>query len=177
MGAIYKNFDIKGETEVERLLGMSFKGSIEMIHKMDTFKKADMAAQIRPMIDELYLQCDRYGNSELPRDEQINVEMFMYLMGKIKRYETILYWLYEIDILIGDTELDRMIKEAEDRIANSDDELRYRLRMGEDGKRHRVVVNVEEDLKDLYKQKEEQAPKTNEILDMAAALTAKYFGK
>jgi hypothetical protein len=76
-------------------------------------RKAEMAAEIQPILDQLYATADRYGNPDYPLEDQIGPELFMNIMTKIKRWETIIYWLFEIDIMMGETELDKQVKAAE----------------------------------------------------------------
>lgn len=173
--AIYKNFATQGKSELDRVMAMSFKFCIETIHKMDTYKKADMAAQIQPILDGLYIQTDRYGNKNFDREDQIGPDIFIYIMGKIKRYENVLYWLYEIDILMGETDIDKLIEEAEERIAATGCETRIRIKKDEKGKGHRVVVRADEDLATLKADKAAMSCNMETILDQAKVLAAKYF--
>jgi hypothetical protein len=155
---------------------------------MDTIKKAEVAAEIKPILEGIYLQVDTYGNSNFERDEQIGPDLFIMLMGKIKRWETILYWLYEIDILMGETELDRMIADAEKRYEenNYDDNatrIRYKDIEDETGKmkKTRVKVNIKDELHELKCKELERGIHTEEImaqadaLALAKAMTNKYF--
>jgi hypothetical protein len=173
--AIYKNFSTQANTELDRLMGFSFKKCIETIHDMDTFKKADIAAQIQPTLDSLYIQTERYGNPDYDLEDQIGPDIFLYIMSKIKRYENVLYWLYEIDILMGETDIDRLIAEAEERIAATGCDTRIRMKKGEDGKRHKVVVNAKEDLATLRADKASMQCNTDDILAQAKLMAAKYF--
>lgn len=150
MGAIYKNFSINTGTEVERLFNMSFKDCAMYISKMDTIMKAEIAAQIKTILDSLYLQTDRYGNPDYSKDEQIGPDIFVFIMSKIKHWETILYWLFEIDILMEETKIDQLIREAEERLNknnNSKDLTRIRVKEIEDPEtgilqKKRITVNA-----------------------------------
>ena len=178
MGAIYKNFSSsQNSTEAERLYNMTFKGSIEMIKRMDTIKKAQITGEIQPILEELYAQADTYGNDDIEPSERINTELFMVIMGKIKKWETLLYWLFEMDILMCETSLDKLIAEAEERLREHDDKdfKRIRIKECEDGKKHRVEVSAYEDLSTLYAEKQANQSHMNEIVNMANELTNKYF--
>lgn len=184
MPAIYKNFATNNGAEIERIFSMQFKDCAQYIAKMDTLKKADIAAQIQPVLDSLYAQTDRYGNPDYPLEDQIGPDIFIYIMGKIKRWETILYWLYEIDIMMEETKLDQLIREAESRLEENNynlDMTRIRVKEVENpdtGKiqKKRVVVNAMEDLSTLYRERAARGNHTEEIMDLAKSLTSKYFG-
>lgn len=180
-GAIYKSF-VTTDSELDRLFALPFKECAKKISTMDTMKKADTAAQIQPILDNLYAQVDRYGNPNYSRDEQIGPEMFIHLMSKIKRWETLLYWLYEIDIMMEETELDKLIEEAHKRYeaVDYDDNatrIRYKPIETEDGKikKQRTVVNVREDLTTLIREREARGNHTEEIMNQAKQLANKYF--
>jgi hypothetical protein len=181
MGAIYKNFSTNSGSELDRLFHMQFKDCAAAIGKMDTIKKAEVAAQIQPILDSLYAQADRYGNPDYPKDEQISPDIFIYIMGKIKRWETILYWLYEIDIMMEETKLDEMIREAERRLEEHDyndfDRIRYKEVINEEGKvvKQRTVVKASEDLAALYAERNARGNHTDEIIDMAKSLARRFF--
>lgn len=178
MGAIYKNFiSSQNITEAERLYNMTFKGSIEAIKGMDTIKKAQIAGEIQPILEELYAQANTYGNTDIEPAERINAETFMAVMGKIKKWETLLYWLFEIDILLCETTLDKLISEAEERLREhgGKDFKRIRIKECADGKKHRVEVSAYEDLATLYAEKQANQTHMDEIVDMANELTNKYF--
>ena len=183
MGAIYKTITNEHDP-LERLFTLSFKECAKKISQMDTIEKAEIAAQVQPKLDALYLQADKYGNPDYPREEQIGPEIFMHIMSQIKRWETIIYWLYEIDILMGETELDRLIQEAEHRLDNElaqqqiaagKEVTRFKFIADSDGVKHRTKINVQEELKELQTQKINRGIHTDEIMSQAAALTKKYF--
>lgn len=193
MSAIYKNFNTNNGTEVERIFNMQFKDCAMYIGKMDTMRKAQVAAEIRPIIDSLYMQADRYGNSDYPLEDQIGPDMFIHIMSKIKRWETVLYWLYEIDILMGETELDRMVATAEKKLEAIDWDLdavktvvvpNTEGIVGKSGKVTKTVkrtVNLYQEYKELkYKQIDrgnhtEEIIQQSDIMAQAAALAKRYF--
>lgn len=186
MSAIYKNFQTSTGSELERLFAMGFKDCAQYISKMDTMKKADVAAQIQPVLESLYAQTDRYGNPDYPLEDQIGPDIFIYVMGKIKRWETILYWLYEIDILMNESELDRMIQAAERKLEANDYEdflvgkVIEAPRKRPDPKKSEMVkktvyVSGKEQLYDMYAEREARGNHTEEIMDAAKDLAAKYF--
>lgn len=112
--AIYKNFgQLNKNSEADRLYNLSFDACIEEIHRMDTHVKAEIAHEVKCILAELYNNANRYGNSDLSRDEQIPYGVFMNVMGKIKRYEIILGWLYEIDKAMDLVILNEKIAEAQ----------------------------------------------------------------
>jgi len=181
MGAIYKNYTTTSGDELDRLFNKSFKDCAEFISQMDTLKKAEVAANIQPILLSLYDMVDKYGNPDYPRDEQIGPDVFIFIMSKIKRWETILYWLYEIDIMMEETSLDTLIHEAEERIAATTDPDATRIRVKdvqlEIGLtvKKRVTVSVREDLNTLLAERASRGNHTEEIMSMAKSLANKYF--
>ncbi|MEG1636099.1 MAG: hypothetical protein RR324_01170 [Cellulosilyticaceae bacterium] len=182
MGAIYKNFPTSKDSEIEALFSKPFKDCAKYIASMDTMKKADMAAQIQPVLDHLYFEVNKYGNKNYDRDEQISPDAYIYIMGKIKRWETIIYWLYEIDIMMEETNLDKLIHEAENRLAaNGNDSKLSRIRVRDVyneelgiTQKQRVTVNAKEDLNTLYMERMARGNHTEEIMEMAKNLSIKY---
>lgn len=181
MPAIYKNYVLNEQDEIDRLFHMQFKDCAITISKMDSMKKAVIASKIQPKLDCLYATTERYGNPDYPKDEQIGPAEFTYIMGMIKRWETIIYWLYEIDILMEETKLDELIREAEQRLEknNWNPELK-RIRVKPvviDGKKckERVTVNAREDLATLYAERHARGNHTEDIMDLAKQLSNKYF--
>ena len=120
MSAIYKNYTKESGKEVDRLFQLPFKECAIYIGNMDTMKKAEVAAEIQPILDSLYATADRYGNKDYPIEDQIGPDMFVHIMGRIKRWETIIYWLFEMDILMGETELDKQVRAAEKKMEEID---------------------------------------------------------
>lgn len=112
--SIYKNFgQLNKESKAEELYNLAFDSCMKEIHRMDTHIKADVAFEVKDILHALYASANRYGNPELSRDEQLSYSAFMNVMSKIKRYEIILGWLYEIDKAMDLAMLDDKIKEAE----------------------------------------------------------------
>lgn len=180
MGAIYKNFQTKASTKSETVYNMSFKNCIEYIRKMDTMTKAEVSAEINVTLKELYLQADRYGNEDLEACDRIDTAMFVHIMGVIKKWETLLYWLFEIDILMGEDEISRKLQAAEERMNEVDwDTESYSVRFvkGEDGKNHKALVNDNNYYMDLVAQKYDKSNQahTDDIISMAEDLCKKYF--
>jgi len=181
MKAIYKNFATNSENELERLYALSFKNCALTISKMDTFKKAETASKVQTILDNLYQQASRYGDSDLPREEQIGPDIFQYIMQRIKHWEQIMYWLYEIDILMEETNLDASIREAEKRWSESGcdieaERIRVKEVVDDSGvkQKKRVKVNVKDDLQELLSAKSDRGQHTQEIMDLAKELTAKF---
>lgn len=115
--AIYKNFgQLNKGSEAERLYNLSFDACIEEIHRMDTHVKAEIAFEVKGILTELYGNANRYGNPNLSGDEQIPYAVFMNIMGKIKRYEIVLGWLYEIDKAMDIMILNEKIAEAQEKL-------------------------------------------------------------
>lgn len=190
MSAIYKNFQTDANNEVERIFAMPFKDCALYISKMDTMKKADIAAQIQPILTGLYLQADRYGNPNYGRDEQIGPDIFNHIMGRIKRWETVLYWLYEIDILMEETELDEQVRAAEKKMEalEWDQEAIHKRvvpnveglvspKSGKVTKNITIQVTYSDEYTELVKQRERRGNHTNDIMSMASSLASKYFSK
>ena len=176
MPAIYKNFQTKASTKSERIYAMSFQNCIEYIRKMDTMEKAEVAAEINVTLGELYAQVDTYGNDDYPAEDRIDTAMFVHIMGVIKKWETMLYWLYEIDILMGEDEIARKLETARQRMEEVNWDLEscsVRLIPGEDGKKHKQLVNDAKYYMELQMQQKEAH--TDEIMSMAQDLCKKFF--
>ena len=181
MSAIYKNFVTQPENELDRLFAMTFKDCAFHISKMDTFKKAEMASKVQIILDSLYQQASKYGDSNLPREEQIGPDIFQYVMQRIKHWEQIMYWLYEIDILMEETKLDASIREAEKRWFEFDYDIeaeRIRVKEIVDNsgikQKKRVKVSIKDDLQELLDTRSDRGQHTQEIMDLAKELTAKF---
>lgn len=115
--SIFKNFgQLNKASEAERLYNLSFDACMAEIHAMDTHVKAEIAFEVKDILQTLYTTANRYGNPDLSRDEQISYAVFMNVMSKIKRYEIVLGWLYEIDKAMDLAALDDKIKEAEEKL-------------------------------------------------------------
>lgn len=115
--SIYKNFgQLNKESRAEELYNMPFDYCMNEIHRMDTHVKADIAFEVKDILKELYAAANRYGNPDLTRDEQLPYSAFLNVMSKIKRYEIVLGWLYEIDKAMDLVELDEKIKIAEEKL-------------------------------------------------------------
>ena len=115
--SIYKNFgQLNKESRAERLYNLAFDACMLEIHRMDTHVKAEIAFEVKDILKELYASANRYGNPELSREEQLSYSAFMNVMSKIKRYEIVLGWLYEIDKAMDLAALDEKIKEAQEKL-------------------------------------------------------------
>ena len=186
MAAIYKNYILNKNSEIETLFHQSFTECAKSITSMDTLKKADIAAQIEPILTNLYETANKFGNPNFSRDEQISPDVFNLVMGKIKRWETILYWLYEIDILMQETDLDQIIAAEEKRLAEHDGfgpcvtpRQIMRPRKKPDPTKSELVkdtifISTQDNLNELYAQRNARGCNTDAIMAMAAELTIKY---
>lgn len=111
-------FDVN-TVNAEMLYKLQYGDAADMIRKMDTMKKAEVVAEIQPILDSLYAYVHRYGNPDYPAEDQPSVALFQAGMTKIKHWETLLYWLYEIDVLYDESVLADSIREAQEEVACS----------------------------------------------------------
>lgn len=162
-GVTGSQFDISTVT-AETLYKLQYADAANMVRKMDTMQKAEIAAEIHPILDSLYAYVNRFGNPDYPAEDQPSVALFQAGMSKIKHWETILYWLYEIDIMYDEAMLLEAIQEAEAEVAVS------------------KVMDTDSAaisrLDTLKKKKEVQIGEgahTDEIMSFAAQLCGKYF--
>lgn len=173
---MFKNYMLNKEDELERLYHSGFEQCIREIHKMDTIKKSEIAARIEQILLYLNEEANRYGtDGKMARvyDESLedyrfvrvgamSSKEFENILNKIKRYETLLYWLYEIDIAYDQSMLEDKIREAREEIG----------KMGEDetsemARQERRMAKLEAERSSLNSNSEE-------IIDMAKMLTMKY---
>lgn len=162
-GVTGSKFDIS-TVNAETLYKLQYADAANLVRRMDTMQKAVIAAEVQPILDSLYVYVNRFGNPDYPAEDQPSVALFQAGMSKIKHWETILYWLYEIDIMYDEAMLEEAIREAEKEAAAS--------------------VFVESDsaaishLDTLKKKKEVMigdGAHTDEIMSFAAQLCGKYF--
>lgn len=150
----------------EELYKLQFKECADVIKRMDMYTKARISAEINKTLEYQYEAVSVYGQPGIPLAEQMSPKTFELFMSKIKHYETILYWLYEIDIMMNESELDDLIKEAEElqaKVSAASTELQ--IKEVESAKR-----KVTKKQKDIYKTSSDAM----DIMAMAANLTAKY---
>lgn len=150
--------------DAEKLYKMKFQHTARIISKMDTMQKAKIAAEIQPTLDSLYEMANRYGNPDYEADERIGPAQFQSVMGKIKHWETLLYWLYEIDIMIEEAEIEKLVREAKEELAK----VKH--------SKTPLKAKMEENYEMQLQRKREVQAHTDEIMELASSLTAKYFG-
>lgn len=147
----------------EMLYKMRFQDTAFVIAKMDTMKKAEIAGEIQPILESLYMKVNAYGNDDVPYEDQPSAAQFMACMTKIKHWETILYWLYEIDIMMGETKVQRLAEKAAQLLAAYE---RGEISIDE-MKRHK--------LKEMWQEGAMKQCHTDEIVQQAASLARKYY--
>jgi len=147
------------------LYDMKFQDAAKVITRMDTMMKAYMSTEAQGHLDCLYEYANRFGNDDYEACDQPSISQFRGIMGKIKHWETIMYWLLEIDVLFESVDLQRMAEEAERDIEAS--------------KNGTVLMNagaVKKAEKAILKASV-HVPRTQEIIDQAAMLTAMFSGR
>ena len=162
-GVTGEAFDIC-TVNAETLYSLQYADAAKLVHRMDTMQKARIAAEIQPILDSLYAYVNRFGNPDYPADDQPSVALFQAGMSKIKHWETILYWLYEIDIMYDEAMLVEAIEAAEKEVAaTSTDEP------------DTAVISRLVTLKKEKEVKIGDGAHTDEIMNFAAQLCRKYF--
>lgn len=146
------------------LYALKFQDAAKVITRMDTMQKALVSSQAQEYIDSLYSHANRFGNVDYPLDEQPSAAQFRGIMGKIKHWETIMYWLLEIDVMMEAAELERLAEEAEREL----DEYLHDIRM--------ISAKGVKQRSDIIKKAENTKANTDEIMSLAAELAGKYFG-
>lgn len=153
-------------SKAEQLVNMSFDTSKILIHKMDIHEKAKVAKEIDEITLHLYEAANDYGQFDrvpgvpfpIPR---MSTENYMAIMGKIKRYESLLNDLYEVNEMLEQEHILEKLRKAEDELVNCS--------YNEDRKYWLAKI-------DSYRLDfEASACHTDAILDFAAALTGKFF--
>lgn len=150
------------------LYEMKFQDAAKVIAKMDTMQKAYVASQAQEYLDCLYANANRFGNPDYPIEEQPSIAQFRGIMGKIKHWETIMFWLLEIDIMMQADDLALLAYEAEQEIE--------KLKQYEAYAPEKVAKEVAKREKVINKAMNTQAH-TIEIMNQAAQLTAMFFSK
>ena len=185
---IYKDFPLENETEARRLYRLGFKDCANTISLKDTEEKAQIASEIQTILDSLYTYVQKYGTEGCFAKDKMEPATFAFVLKKIERWETVLYWIYEVDMLMGETEIDRLIRKAERlfQAGGADAALvRFKIEevvVREEGgglkiKKQRVPVNIAEELQELRATKESKGRHTEDIVAMAANLTKKFYMK
>jgi len=147
------------------LYEMKFPVAAKVIAQMDTMQKAFISCQAQEHIDCLYEQANRFGNEDYEASEQPTMSQFRGIMGKIKHWEIIIYWLLEIDIMMEAQNLAELAVQAEAEIIAA---------MTGDGQ----IWMAQNELKKrekLIEQSKACTPHTTEIMNRAADLTAMFF--
>lgn len=145
------------------LYEMKFQDAAKVIARMDTFQKAYISTQAQDVIDCLYEYANRFGNDDYEACDQPSISQFRGIMGKIKHWETIMYWLLEVDVMMEADELAKLAVEAENEIMAALEQSRH-------------VTEKEWDRTDkLIAKAKACAPRTQEIMNQAAELTAMFF--
>lgn len=162
-GVTGNQFDIS-TVDAETLYKLQYADAANMVRKMDTMQKAKIAAEIQPILDSLYAYVNRFGNPDYPAEDQPSVALFQAGMTKIKHWETILYWLYEIDIMYDEAMLLEAIQEAEAEVAVS-------KVMDSDS----AAISHLDTLKKKKEVQIGEGAHTDEIMSFAAQLCGKYF--
>jgi hypothetical protein len=148
--------------DANRLYRMRFQDTAFIIAKMDTMQKANVAAQIQPVLDSLYATANKWGNEEVEPEDQPTAAQYMGIMGKIKHWETILYWLYEIDIMLENADLKTLALQAELDLEH------YKL--GIKG----MTESARDKAQATIQKAQDRVAHTSEILDLTLNLTRKY---
>lgn len=154
-------FDVNG-VDAEMLYKMQYADAATVVRKMDTMKKAEVVSEIQPILDSLYAYVHRYGNPDYPAEDQPSVAAFQAGMTKIKHWETLLYWLYEIDIMYDEAMLAEAIEEASQEVAcTTRPDSAAVSRLDTLNKKKEVTMG--------------EGAHTDEIMSFAAQLCGKYF--
>ena len=131
------------------IYAMKFPDAAKTIARMDTMRKAYISSEAQSVIDSLYEFANRFGNEDYEACDQPSIAQFRATLGKIKHWEIIMFWLYEIDILMSDHELAKLAAQAEQDLKDAEEPQR------------------------LSKQRSHSA----DIMNQAAMLTAMFSGK
>lgn len=158
--------------DARALYAMKFQDTAHVITRMDTMQKALISSEVQVHLDCLYEQANRFGNPDFGLDEQPSAAQFRGIMGKIKHWETILYWLFEIDVMMEAEDLQRLAVEAEKEIEH----YQYALDMKGVNEQYKALSHkmIAKNTKIIDKANN-TIPRTQEIIDMAASLATKYF--
>lgn len=183
MPAIYKNFTLDKCSESEKLYGKSFVDCAREISTLDTFKKAELAAEVQEKLSTLYENANTYDNKDYAMEDRVNASEYMNIMSRIKRWELILYWLFEIDILMQETPLDQIIKDAEHKLEEvnyNPHAVRVRIKPVVDmetgiTRRQKVEVNIKDEYESLLAERDARGYHTDEIIAQAKLLAQKYI--
>lgn len=159
------NAEIAEQYDAERLYRMKFQDTAYVIAKMDTLKKAEVSSDIQYILTSLYEAANRYGNPNIEKEAQPTAEQFRGIMGKIKHWETLLYWLFEIDIMMTESTIQDLIRVAEQEYAKT-------LQSDDASLQEKAAMKLEK----LEASKEIYTAHTAEIMGIASELTKKYFG-
>jgi len=102
--------------DAHALYKLKFSDAAQKIREMDTHQKAAIVFEINLITKSLYNIANRYGNDQYKRDEQITSKQFEEIIRKIKHWETLLYWLFEIDVLMEKHTPDHLAELANEQI-------------------------------------------------------------
>ncbi len=97
----------------EQLFEMSFSQAASVITQLTTQQKVIISSEINSRLDFLYNFVQRYGEKGVSRDEEVREVHFIGAVGRIKRWETLLYWLFEMDLQVNASIIAQMIADAE----------------------------------------------------------------
>ena len=148
------------------LYEMKFHDAARVITRMDSMRKAVISSDVQQYLNSLYENANRFGNENFPLDEQPSMAQFRGIIGKIKHWETIMYWLYEIDILMEAKDLAELALEAE-----------YEIEEAKAGRRCISPKELRKQTEHVEKAIKAPVPHTLEIMNQAAALAAAFWGK
>jgi len=146
------------------LYEMKFQDAAKVIARMDTMMKAYVSTQAQEYIDCLYAHANRFGNEDYEACDQPTIAQFRGIMGKIKHWETIMYWLLEVDVMMEAEELAKLAMEAENEIMDA-----------MVGNRPGITTKQLKRAENVISKSKACVPRTQEIINQAAALTAMFY--
>lgn len=161
---VFKNLGVLNQnSKAEKLYNMSFVGAAQIIAQMDDMEKAEIAAEIDTILLALNKQMsgiDQYTMEDGYPRPLCSMEDYMFMMSMTKRYSILLNYLFEINDMIKEQELETKLQELE------------ALEQQNPSVDTSILINTAKvDLK-YYGQAKDR---TNKIVQQAKELTAKYF--
>lgn len=88
--------EVVAEASLDNIMLSNFENAKNIINQMTMTKRIAMLEEIDDYRGLLYDSLNRYGNAELPRDEQLSATEFRAILGRIKHLEILMNWLFGI---------------------------------------------------------------------------------